>query len=393
MRTPSRSPDAATVSLPHEIVYQWSRLEWKLDDPDALAAFESGRYWQGAMAAGFKVDRDGNHYLSVPRWAPGIPATVNRIVLDEGRPKLEPYPSVEMNAPGQPAALQSVLGWEIDERNRAWFLDQGHIEGQPCVEGAQKIVCWDLTTDTLVRSVPIPARIADHTASFLNDLVVDNANGFVYIADSGIFTDPLQGGLIVYDVAQDRLRRVLHQHQSTQDVPGYWFQIDGRRVWPDAPMRTGADGIALSADRKRLYWCALTARHLYSIDTAVLRDFSTTDEDIAAAVVDHGDKGTNSDGLGADDRGLIYFTMLEGKGIGVFDPVSGTSRPLITDERMVWVDGMTFDDMGNLLFNSNRLHLLFRGELDWNAPDNMIVWRAFLGSGVRSYLHGGPPVG
>lgn len=393
MRRPSQSPSAATAPSPHEILYQWSRLEWKLDDPHALAEFEDGQRWKGAMAAGFKVDRAGNHYLSVPRWAPGIPATVNRVVVDDGRPKLVPYPSAEMNIPGQPAALQSVLGWEIDELNRAWFLDQGHIEGSPCVEGAQKIVCWDLTTNTLIRSVPIPTHVADYTASFLNDLVVDNANGFVYIADSGIYSDPLQGGLIVYDIVRDRLRRVLHQHESTQDVPGYWFQIDGRKVWPDAPMRTGADGIALSADRKRLYWCALTARHLYSIDTAVLRDFSTTDAAVAAAVVDHGDKGSNSDGLGADNSGLIYFTMLEGKGIGVFDPTTGTSEPLITDERMVWVDGMTFDDAGNLLFNSNRLHLLFRDELDWDAPDNMVVWKAFLGPDVRSYLYGSPHLG
>jgi sugar lactone lactonase YvrE len=131
----------------------------------------------------------------------------------------------------------------------------------------------------------------------LNDLVVDNANGFVYIADSGIFTDPLQGGLIVYNMRTGRLRRVLHQHESTQDVPDYWFKIAGKPVWKDRPMRTGADGIALSADRRSLYWCPLTARNLYSIDTAHLQDFSTPQETIAESVDDLGDKGTNTDGM------------------------------------------------------------------------------------------------
>ncbi len=373
----------------YAILYHWNHLEWLFPDEGAASAFHQAEYWKGAMAAGFKIDRNGNHYLSVPRWAPGIPGTVNRVVVVDGKPMLDPYPSWDMNEIGNPEALRSVLGWEIDENNRAWFLDQGHIEGAPCEEGAQKLVCWDLDTNTLVRSVPIPNEIADFTASFLNDLVIDNTNGFIYIADSGIFTDPLQGQLIVYDINNDRLRRVLHQHVSTQDVPGYWFEIDGSKVWPDEPMRTGADGIALSADRRRLYWCALTARHLYSIDTAVLMDFDTDDLTVEAAVVDHGDKGTNTDGMCADSNGLIYYTMLEGKGIGVFDPANGGYETLVTDDRMVWVDGMTFDNRGNLVFNNNRLHQLFRDELDWDNPYNMIVWKLHLGEGVKSYLHGG----
>jgi sugar lactone lactonase YvrE len=252
----------------------------------------------------------------------------------------------------------------------------------------QKIVCWDLEKNELVLNIPIPDEIASFKASFLNDLMVDNRNGFVYIADSGIYTDPLEGGLIIYNMRTGKLRRVLHQHVSTQDVPGYWFKIAGKPIWPDQPMRTGADGIALSADRKTLYWCALTARHLYCVDTALLQDFSIPESEIEKAVVDLGDKGTNTDGLGADSNGLIYYTMLEGQGIGVFDPATKAYKPLITDERMVWVDGMTFDNKGNLIFNNNRLHELFRDQLDWENPHNLIVWKVFLGDGVKSYLYG-----
>jgi sugar lactone lactonase YvrE len=372
----------------YEILFHWSRLDWLFQDQEMAAGFYDKESWKGAMPAGFKIDQDGNHYLSVPRWAPGIPATVNKIEIVDGKPYLSAYPSWEMNATGDPAALQSVLGWQIDELNRAWFLDQGHIEGAPCVEGAQKIVCWDIAQNELVESTPIPEEIASFKASFLNDLVVDNLNGFAYIADSGIFSDPLEGGLIVYNMKTKELKRVLHQHESTQDVPDYWFKIAGKPVWRDRPMRTGADGIALSADRKTLYWCALTSRNLYCVDAALLQDFSTPHEAIAGAVVDLGDKGTNTDGLGADNRGLIYYTMLEGQGIGIFDPADRSFVPFITDERMIWVDGMTFDEQGYLIFNSNRLHELFGGELDWENPFNLIVWKAFLGDGVKSYLHG-----
>ncbi|MFN8564519.1 MAG: L-dopachrome tautomerase-related protein [Anaerolineae bacterium] len=371
----------------YEILFQWSHLEWIFPNEAMKSDFFAHEYWKGALAAGFKVDRDGNYYLSVPRWAAGIPATVSKIEIVDGKPMLAAYPNWEMNEIGNPAALQSVLGWEIDELNRAWMLDQGHIEGKPCVDGSQKLVCWDLNENKLVVSVKIPNEIASYEASFLNDLMVDNANGFVYIADSGIYTDPLEGGLIIYNMRTGELRRVLHQHISTQDVPGYWFKIAGKQVWLDRPMRTGADGIGLAADRKTLYWSALTSRHLYCIDTTLLQDFSTPHEVIEAAVVDLGDTGTNKDGFGADNHGLIYCTMLEGQGIGIYNPATKQFRPFISDERMIWVDGMTFDNRDHLIFNSNRLHEVFGGDLDWNNEYNFVVWKAYLGENVKSYLY------
>jgi sugar lactone lactonase YvrE len=371
----------------YEILFHWNHLSWDFPNEAMEREFCEKEYWKGAMPAGFKTDIDGNFYLSVPRWSPGIPATVNKIVPNRGSPQLTAYPSWEMNRIGARGALQSVLGWEIDELGRAWFLDQGHIEGKQSLDGSQKIVCWDLKTNRLVDLIEIPNEIASYQASFLNDLVVDNDNGFVYIADSGIFTDPLEGGLIVYDMHTRQLRRVLHQHESTQDTPNYWFEIAGKRVWRDRPMRTGADGIALSADRKTLYWCPLTGRNLYCVNTSLLQDFTTPLGKIEQAVLDLGDKGSNTDGMGADNRGLIYYTMLEGQGIGIYDPERRVFEPFIKDERMIWVDGMAFDNRGYLLFNNNRLHELFGGELDWEDEYNLIIWKAFLGEEIKSYLY------
>ena len=371
----------------YEILFHWNHLDWLFEDEQMKAEFYEKEYWKGAMLAGVKTDVDGNFYTSVPRWAPGIPATVNKIEMVAGKPVLSAYPSWEMNKIGDPDALQSVLGWDIDEKNRAWFLDQGHIEGKPCLDGAQKLVCWDISGNQLVESIKIPDEIASYKASFLNDLMIDNEHGFIYIADSGIFSDPLEGGLIVFNMRTKALRRVLHQHESTQDVPGYWFEIAGKKVWQNEPMRTGADGIALSADRKTLYWCPLTDRNLYCINTAFLQDFSIPHEEIEGAVVDLGDKGTNTDGLGADNQGQIYYTMLESQGIGIYDPDEKSFTPFISDDRMIWVDGMTFDNHGFLVFNNNRLHELFGGELDWNDEYNLIVWKAYLGEDVKSYLH------
>ena len=175
-----------------EILFHWNHLDWIFPNEAAKSEFEKGQFWKGAMAAGFKTDKNGNYYLSVPRWEPGIPATVNKLKVVEGNAMLCAYPSWEMNEIGKPEALQSVLGWDIDENNIAWFLDQGHIQGQPCIDGSQKLVAWDITKDKLVGSYKMPDEIASYKASFLNDLMIDNTNGFIYIADSGIFTDPLR---------------------------------------------------------------------------------------------------------------------------------------------------------------------------------------------------------
>nr|WP_205651012.1 hypothetical protein [Ectobacillus funiculus] len=45
------------------------------------------------MPAGIKVDQQGNYDVFVPRWAYGIPAAMNRIVMKNGKPLLEAFPS------------------------------------------------------------------------------------------------------------------------------------------------------------------------------------------------------------------------------------------------------------------------------------------------------------
>lgn len=373
---------AAPAAGSYEVLLHWNHLEW--DFPSAEFASQFGtEYWKKAMPAGFKVDQNGNYYLSVPRWAPNIPATLNRVVMKNNKPVLEAYPNWKMNEEGNPDALQSVLGYEIDKNGLMWILDQGHVNR--AVDGAQKIVVWDTKADKLVDIIKIPSGIADYKASFLNDIVLDSEDGFAYIADSGNNADPRQAGIIVYNMKTKHFRRVLNQHFSVQDVPDFRFQIAGEDVSKDKPMRTGADGIALSADKKTLYWCPLTSRHLYSVDTALLQDFTVPMHDIEVAVKDHGNKGTTTDGMSADNHDSIWYTMLEGQGIGKYDPMTDKFAPFITDKRMVWVDGLQFDNHGYVLFNNNRLHQLFGGELDWNDDYNFIIWKAYVGDEVKSY--------
>lgn len=376
----------------YNMIFHWNHLDWNFTDPKLKQKFEAKQAWKHAMPGGVKIDTLGNYYVSVPRWAEGIPATMNRIVVKEGVPLLEPFPSWDWNEAGNVKVLQSVLGYEIDELNRMWLLDQGKIAYTPSPEGSQKLVVWDLTTNKLLDSIDIPNMIAPFRTSFLNDLVVDNKNGYVYITDSGNgWPDhPVAGGIIVYNMKTKQLRRVLDRHYSTQDVPGFRFAIDLLPVFREKPMRIGSDGIALSADRRTLYYCPITGRNLYAVDTALLRDFSVPLEDIGKAVKAIGSKSTTTDGMHADNKGNVFYTMLEGKGVGMYSPSTNVFRSIVSDDRMLWVDGVAFDQQGSIIFNSNRLHQMFepgQPDMDWSYPYNLIIWKAYIGPDVKSYLY------
>ncbi|MZQ87127.1 hypothetical protein GQF01_33940 [Paenibacillus sp. 5J-6] len=375
----------------YKIICHWSRLDWHFPNVVMMEEFETNQCWKKAMPAGVKVDQQGQYYVSVPRMSQGIPATMNRIVVKDGKPLLEAFPSWDFNKVGDVNALQSVLGYEIDEYNRMWLLDQGKIAYEPSPEGSQKLVIWDLNRNSLIDSIVIPDEIAPYRTSFLNDLVVDNKNGFVYLTDSGCGhpDHPLRGGIIVYNMKTKSFRRVLDRQFSTQDFPDFHFQIDYKPVFKNQALRIGADGIALSADRSTLYYCQVTGRNLYAIHTGLLRNEQIPLEQINGAVQVLGSKGTTTDGMHADNRGNLFYTMLEGKGIGFFDARDRSFHKFVSDDRMLWVDGVSFDQKGSIIFNNNRLHEMFGGyEIDWNNPYNLIIWKAYVGKDVKSYLYG-----
>lgn len=387
------SPQESGKTGQYQMVYHWNHLDWNFADPKMKQQFEANQYWKQAMPAGIKVDQQGNYFVSVPRWAKGIPSTMNRIVIKDGKPLLEAFPNWEWNKEGNPKFLQSVLGYEIDEKNQMWLLDQGHIAYAPSQEGSQKLVLWDLNTNKMIDSIKIPNEIASYRTSFLNDLVVDNKNGFVYITDSGNgagWSSPVVGGIVVYNMKTKTFRRVLDRHFSTQDFPGFRFEIVHRPVFKDRPLKLGSDGIALSADRLTLYYCPVTGRNLYAIDTARLRNFNTPLDEISGAVQAVGSKGTNTDGMHADNKGNVFYTMLEGQGVGTYTPESHKFQNFVSDDRMLWVDGVAFDQKGSIIFNNNRLHQMFernQDDIDWNYPYNLIIWKAYVGKDVKSYLY------
>jgi sugar lactone lactonase YvrE len=130
--------------------------------------------------------------------------------------------------------------------------------------------------------------------SYPNDVRFDlrrGAEGMAFITDSGG-----SNGVIVVDLATGRSWRRLAGHPSVLADEGFLPVIEGEpfTVRPaggePTSYETGSDGIALSADGRRLYYCPLSSRRLHSVSTDALADPDATDAEVAATVENLGFK-------------------------------------------------------------------------------------------------------
>ena len=369
---------AVAAEMTAKPIVSLNRVTYAVEDPVLAKTWEESDIFEKVLIQGAKVDSSGNIYLSTARWAGReAPATLSLLVQDGKGWALKPFPSEELNDPDNPEGLKAVLGFEIDRNDVMWILDQGKIAGAPTKEGDEKLILWDLKTNTEIQRYVFSNAESDHTCSFLNDVVVDNDSGFAYIADSGIFCDPTHGGLIVYDMKANKVRRVLDQTMFTNADPNFVFNMEGIPVTKGGPMMTGADGIALSGDKKTLYWTTLTGNILWSLDTSLLRDFSVPEASLQAAVRQAAILPSNTDGMTADREGNVYMTALTLNGLMKFDPARNTVERFVYDKTMVWPDTFSWGQDGALYVISNHLNQFVDGTMDFDKPavPNFRIWR------------------
>eukprot|EP00698_Gefionella_okellyi_P012429 TRINITY_DN3342_c0_g1_i2.p1 TRINITY_DN3342_c0_g1~~TRINITY_DN3342_c0_g1_i2.p1 ORF type:complete len:441 (+),score=98.83 TRINITY_DN3342_c0_g1_i2:218-1540(+) len=326
-------------------------------------------------------------------------AQLNKVVSFDP-PLLDAFPSWSWNTVGDPAALQSVLGFEIDTQQRMWILDQGKVNGLAAIPNSIKLVIWDLVTNTLVKTHIFPQSVASLAGSFMNDVVVDTTRGVAYMTDSGIplndsYPNPVDAALVVYDFNSNSSRRLLSSTVSTSVNESIWITINGAHVYLNTPLRTGADGIALSCDFNTLWYCPMTSRTLWMIPTAALRDPHMTDDDLQRHVTMIGDKLSASDGLAATSDGHLLITAIERDGIlqtpYPYAPADLRISTLTSNPTtMIWPDTMGFGNGTKMYFVSNQLMNFAQGLLTYDlnpgATPNFRVWSVEVGT--TSYVNG-----
>lgn len=199
--------------------------------------------------------------------------------------------------------------------------------------------------------------------TYLNDIRFDlrkGDDGVAYITDS---SDQGPNGIIVVELATGEAWRRLHDHPSTKaEKPDTFLPVVEGRVFmerpadgPAKPVLMGSDGIAISSDGARIWYCPLASRRWYSVSADALADRSVSDADVVATVVDEGDKGGASDGLETDDAGRIYITSGEHNSILRRHP-DGAIDTFVHDPRLLWPDTMSVAADGHLYVTANQLY-------------------------------------
>jgi sugar lactone lactonase YvrE len=325
----------------------------------------------GPMPTGVSVSHTGRVFVNFPKWGDDVPATV--VELRDG--KEVPFPDEARNSPSSDddaGAFVSVQSIVVDPADRLWVLDTGSPLFRPTRPGGPKLVCVDLATDTVTRTITFSPEVALPT-TYLNDVRFDlrrNESGVAYVTDSA---DSGANGIIVVDLASGEAWRRLHDHPSTKAQPLEAFRpvVEGRPFLErpadgdPKPVTMGSDGIAISADGTRLYYCPLASRHWYSVTTDALVDRAGPDPE----VTDEGDRGGASDGMETDDAGNVYLTNYEHDAVLRRRP-DGEYETVVHDPRLLWPDTMSVATDGYLYVTANQLHrqARYQGGEDLRRP-------------------------
>ncbi|MGY1762443.1 L-dopachrome tautomerase-related protein [Geodermatophilus sp. SYSU D00779] len=328
---------------------------------ETIGGLEVVHLFTGAMPTGVTVSHTGRVFVCYPKWGDDVGFTVGEI--REGAEVA--FPSQQQNdnvSDADPERFVSVQSVVVDPADRLWVLDTGSPMFQPTEHGGPKLVCVDLTTDEVVQTIVFPTDVALPT-TYLNDVRFDlrrGEAGVAFITDS---SDQGPNGVIVVDLASGESWRRLHEHPSTKATqpPDLRMVVEGQEFCersPDgstSPVRMGADGIAISADGSRLFYCPLAGRRWWSVSVDALADRSADDDAVAATVRDEGDKGCVSDGLETDDAGRLYVTDGEHDAIHRRLP-DGSWETLVHDPRLLWPDTMSVAADGYLYVTANQLY-------------------------------------
>jgi sugar lactone lactonase YvrE len=317
----------------------------------------------GPMPTGVAVSRTGRIFVTFPRWGDPVEYTVAEIRGD----KIAPYPDLEFNKlrTDDPAdSLVSVQSVVVDPQDRLWILDTGSINLQPvrASSGGPKLVCYDLSTNKLVKRITFPENVCLNT-TYLNDVRFNlnmGPEGTAFITDS---SDSGPNGIIVVDIASGESWRRLNDHPSTKADPSFAPNVEGNPLMarlpgqPPAYLKIGTDGIAVSNDGRTLYYCPLASHKLSSASTEALADRNRSDDEVARTVKQIAVRDYASDGLECDNRGNLYLTDYEHNAIHRRSgPNMQNDQIIVQDQRMIWPDSMSIGTDQYLYVTANQLN-------------------------------------
>lgn len=244
-----------------------------------------------------------------------------------------------------------VLSLRIDRQNRLWTIDNGfHGLRQP------RLLAFDVATGSLVHRWDIPRSVAG-LGSFVQDMQIDPAGRFVYIADIGLAAK--KPAIIVYDSRTHRARRVLERDPSTTDRPYKITRLLGGLY----AFHPALDSIALDDAGEWLYYGPMSHETLFRVRTSDLQHPEA-----------YGPK-PQSDGIAIDRDGTLYITDVEHGALSILDR-DRRLRTLVRDPRFRWLDGLSLAPDGWLyMTDSDLLDVMLKTKRQIARHAPFYVWR------------------
>lgn len=234
--------------------------------------------------------------------------------------------------------LDSPLGIIFDNQNRLWVLDVGLKIGHT------RLFVYDIDTKKEVLRFDIPLEFAPST-SFVQDIAVDEKNGFVYLAD---VRNP---GIIVIDIEKNEFSKIIDlPSMQAEDID---IILENKvHLRNGKPVRIALDPITLSADRETLYYGPMNGTKWYQLPTKNIRNGELND-DLVKLISVVGEKPI-CDGVATDENGNHYFTNIQNNSIDVLSK-EGTLSTLKKDPFLDWPDNVRIH--GDWLYiATNQIH-------------------------------------
>ena len=337
-----------------------------------------------------RINNRGVLFISVPRHLFGdeidkyIPGTINYLKNN----KLKPWPNQEENDFDK-GRIHSIVGFEIDLDGNLYLLNHKNNKER------ELLVYYKNGTLKDVYDLNLVTRHKDHE-SLLTNIVLDLTYDFAYIIDTGkIYEEDFKNrkikndtksSLLVLNLKNKVVIRFLRKEKSSMpdlSLPKRNSKIDINDI--------GLYGIALSCDKRFLYYTPVKSDKLYVINTLFLQDERTLrNKDINIL-----DKKYSSFEIMSSARGLFYYTSIEENSV----LVNFYERILTFSNVRSVTHGNLFDDnvpvslafngtTGYLFYLVNKHHIFINDninkELDINQ-DNFFIYK--VKTNDRSYLY------
>ena len=337
-----------------------------------------------------RINNRGVLFISVPRHLFGdeinkyIPGTINYLING----KLRPWPNQEENDFDM-GRIHSIVGFEIDLDGNLYLLNHKENRERELLiyykNGTIKDV-YNLTQVTLHK---------EHE-SLLTNIVLDLTYDFAYITDTGKIYDEdyknsknkndTKSSLLVLNLKNRLTIRFLRKEKSS--MPDFSLPKINSKIDIDD---IGLYGIALSCDKRFLYYTPVKSDKLYKINTLYLQDERTLrNKDINIL-----NKKYSSFEIMSSARGLFYYTSIEENSVLVnfyerilsFNNLRSVRHGNLFDDNVPV--SLTFNGTtGYLFYLVNRHHIFINDNIEKEldiTQNNFFIYK--VKTNDRSYLY------